>query len=109
MEKMKKTIVVIILVVVIGSMLSAAGPRNITPLIGTLQWHQASVCGVSDYVALPVMDNVFLTGSFQPTQGLFQGCTIQATGSSYSFEGCKYFAVEKYSISCNDARAGGHR
>ena len=106
---MKKTIAVIILVVVIGSMLSAAGPRQITPLMGTLKWQRVNVCGVSDYVSLPVMDNVYLTGRFEPTQGLYQGCSIQASGSPYTLEGCKYFAVDKYTITCDQARAGGHR
>jgi hypothetical protein len=106
---MKKTIVVIILVVVIGTMLSAAGPRQITPLFGTLRWQRVNVCGVSDYVSLPVMDNVFLTGTFAPTQGLFQGCSIQASGSPYTLEGCKFFAVEKYTITCDNASSGGHR
>jgi hypothetical protein len=106
---MKKVIVIITVVILIGTMLSAAGPRPVNPMMGTLEWQRVNVCGVSDYVSLPVMENLYLTGRFQPTQGLLQGCTIQATGSPYTLEGCKYFAVDKYTITCDQARAGGHR
>lgn len=106
---MKRTIAVIIFVVVIASMLSAAGIRPIQPLQGILQWERANVCGVSDYVSLPVMDKVYLTGNFKPTHGLFEGCTLKAVGSPYTLEGCKLFAVDQYTITCDSVNTGGHR
>ncbi len=106
---MKRTIAVIILVVVIGSMLTAAGIRTTQSLQGTLRWTRGSVCGVSDYVSLPVMDNVFLTGKFVPTNGLVQGCTLNAMGSAYTVGSCQYFAVDRYSIACDHSSSGGHR
>jgi len=106
---MKRRIAAILFVVVIAGMLSAAGIRPIQHLKGTLLWQQANICGVSDYVALPVMQNIFLTGKFVPTRGLFRGCSLDAIGSSYTAEGCRYFAVDKYTITCDQVYTGGHR
>ena len=99
---MKKTLVLMVLVVVVGALLTAAKPvpPAYQTLEGTLRWQRASVCGVSDFVALPVMTNVYLTGNFAPTRGLVRGCTIGATGYYYDVGACTYFAVEEYTIRC---------
>ena len=103
-EKMKKTFVVIILVVLLASMLTAAAPRKLQTLQGTLRWSHANVCGVSDYVPTEIMKNVHLTGNFAPTNGINQGCRIVATGYFYNTGPCTYFSVLNYRLSCvNDS------
>ena len=99
---MKKSIVAIILVGLVGILLTAAvpvPPPNQT-LTGTLRWQRASVCGVSDYVPLPVMTNVYLIGNFKPTNGTLQGCHIEAQGTYFKTNTCTYFAVDKFKVVC---------
>jgi hypothetical protein len=97
---MKKTFVVIILVVLLASMLTAAAPRKLQTLQGTLHWSHANICGVSDYVPTEVMTDVHLTGNFSPTNGINQGCRIVATGYFYSTGQCTYFSVDQYQLTC---------
>ena len=106
---MKRTIAVMVVVILVGSLLTAAAPLKPQTLQGILHWQHANVCGVSDFVPLPVMTNAYLTGNFAPTQGLFQGCHIVAIGYYYKTGPCYYFAVDRYSISCSAARGGGGR
>jgi hypothetical protein len=106
---MKKTIAVIVLVILVGSTLTAAAPLKLQTLQGTLHWQHVNVCGVSDFVPLPVMTNAYLTGNFAPTHGLVQGCHIAAIGYYYNTGACYYFAVDEYAISCTQARGGGKR
>ena len=99
---MKKLIVLVVLFVLLGVITTAAAP--IPPptqsLQGNLRWQNASWCGVADYVPLQVMTNVYLTGKFKPTQGLFQGCQISATGFFYNVGQCRYFSVSTYKLTC---------
>jgi hypothetical protein len=97
---MKKRFVVIILVVLLASMLTAAAPRKLQTLHGTLHWSHANICGVSDFVPTEIMTNVHLTGNFAPTNGINQGCRIFATGYFYNTGPCSYFSVDKYRLSC---------
>ena len=106
---MKKTFAVIVVVILVGSLLTAAAPRKLQNLQGILHWQRANICGVSDFVSLPVMTNAYLTGNFAPTQGLFQGCHIAATGYYYTTGPCYYFAVDRYSLTCSAAGGGGER
>jgi len=99
---MKKTIVVL-LVVLVAVLLTAAIPAP-TKLTGTLRYSRASVCMLPDYIALPVMQNVYLRGFGFPTQGQYQGCRIDAVGyfdiTSSTARGCKVFNVSKAVIVC---------
>jgi hypothetical protein len=106
---MKKTIAVIVLVILVGSLLTAAAPRKLDTLQGTLQWQHVNICGVSDFVPLPVMANAYLTGNFAPTNGILQGCHITATGFFNNTGLCNYFAVDKYQISCTQIQGRGIR
>ena len=100
--EMKKTIVVL-LVVLVAVLLTAAIPAP-TKLTGTLRYSRASVCMLPDYIALPVMQNVYLRGFGFPTQGQYQGCRIDAVGyfdiTSSTARGCKVFNVSKAVIVC---------
>ena len=101
-DKMKKNMVVVVLIVLVWVLLTAASP--LPPpnqaLKGMLRWQNASVCGVSDYVPLTSMDNIYLTGKFKPTNGVLQGCQIVATGFRYDTGSCKYFFVQTFRIAC---------
>lgn len=97
---MKRKIVALVLLIAIATLLSAAANRPIERLDGILHWKPSIICGVPDYVSLPVMDKVYLTGNFKPTHGVAEGCTIHAFGSPYMIEGCRLFAVARYTIDC---------
>jgi len=102
MDKMKKSILMIVLIFLLASTLTAASPRPRDTLQGILQWQRNSVCGVSDYVSTHAMTNVYLTGKFTPTQGLLQGCTILATGAYHLSGHCDFFMVDSYTLNCTD-------
>ncbi len=104
---MKKLIVVIVVIVLVGISLTAAAPHNSKTLFGTLQWKPNYICGAADYVPTEAMVNVYLTGKFTPTDGLLQGCHIVAIGSSYTMGPCSFFAVDKYTVSCSSDAGGG--
>ncbi len=99
---MKKLIVIIVLVVLMGVLLTAAVPAPAPDQIlqGKLQWQRNNICGVSDYVPTEAMTKVHLMGKFTPTQGLFVGCKIVATGTYFHSGQCDYFNVSTYKISC---------
>jgi hypothetical protein len=99
---MKKTIL-IALVLLAAILLMAATPAPLQKLSGTLRFDRANICGLPDYVALPVMDNVYLKGLVFPSTGQFQGCHIDALGLyriSPSSSQCKVFDVRSVSITC---------
>ena len=102
---MKKTIVLLSLVVLIAALLMAFSvqvPLPIQTIQGKLQWNNHNgICGFPDYVSLPVMDNYYLTGKGFPTQGQFEGCTIYGQGTLSTIEGCKIFTVTDSKISCS--------
>ncbi len=100
---MKKVMVLAVLFILAGFLLTAAAqlPPPTAALHGTLAWQRASVCGVSDYVPAPVMANVYLTGKFIPTNGVLNGCHLDATGFYYSTSpACNYFFVQTYQVVC---------
>lgn len=99
---MKKPILIIVLLVVIACMLSAASPRPRDTLMGTLQWQHNTICGVSDYVFTHAMTNIYLAGRFTPTEGLLQGCTILATGVYHLNGHCDFFMVDSYTVTCKN-------
>ncbi len=99
---MKKSIVLIVLMVILASTLTASYPAPRHTLQGTLMWARNSVCGVSDYVSTHAMTNVYLTGKFNPTLGVLQGCSILATGRYHLSGHCDFFMVESYTVSCKD-------
>jgi hypothetical protein len=55
---------------------------------------------ISDYIALPVMENVYMVGKGFPTRGQLLGCGIVATGYYLSTGPCRIFQVTSSSISC---------
>lgn len=109
---MKKSIVLIVLVVMVGLVLTAAVP--VPPptqfLQGKLNWQHNNICGVSDYVSTEAMTNVYLTGKFSPSGGVLVGCQIQATGFFYRAGRCEYFDVSTYKTACptNPLQATDH-
>jgi hypothetical protein len=99
---MKKTLLVS-LVLLVAVLLMAATPAPIHKLSGTLRFDRANICGIPDYVALPVMDNVYLLGADFPSQGQYQGCHIEALGNyriSTGTSQCKVFQVRSVNIVC---------
>lgn len=101
---MKKSMVIIFLVVLVGGLLTAANPMTSKnqSLQGRLLWERASVCGASDFVSNQAMDKIYLTGNFFPTHGELQGCQVTAVGYYYDAGACKYFSVNKYGLACLD-------
>ncbi len=99
---MKKSLVLLVLVFVVGILLTAAVPvpPPTETLQGKLLWQRNNICGVSDYVSTEAMTNVYLTGKFNPTRGLLVGCQIQATGFFYRTGQCDYFNVSTSKIAC---------
>jgi hypothetical protein len=101
-----KKIAVLILVAMIAVLSIASNPLPgpIPPayqfISGTLGYSRNNVCMISDIVALPVMDNVYLVGKGFPTHGQFRGCHIYAEGTYISLETCKVFQVARARISC---------
>jgi hypothetical protein len=105
-NKMKKSLVVMVLVLLVGAMLTAAKalPPATQNLQGTLRFQRNNVCGVSDFVlkdgstggATPV----YLTGKFQPTNGILQGCHLSAVGFFYQAGACHYFFTASYTVGC---------
>ncbi len=103
---MKKLIILIVVLVLVGSVLIAARPAPVPStthyqfMQGLLRWERVNVCGVSDYVANEAMSKVFLTGKFVPTDGHLAGCRITAVGAYYRAGGCLYFNVDSYELAC---------
>ena len=101
-----KKISVIILVVLVAALLGAASPtpKPVPPpaqsLSGMLSYSHSNICMIRDFIALPVMENVYLIGKGFPTQGQYQGCRIDAAGSYISFGVCKVFQATSTRISC---------
>ncbi len=100
---MKKLIVLVVVLILVGSVLIAATPApslRTQTLQGSLRWEKRNVCGVSDYVSNEAMTNIFLTGNFAPTNGQFVGCRVTATGTYYQASSCNYFKVSAYQVVC---------
>jgi hypothetical protein len=100
---MKKTIVILSLIVMVASLLVAFTPKppQFQTLHGILQWSKNNlICGYPDYVNLPVMDKYYIAGKGFPTTGQFKGCTLDAHGTVSIIEGCYIFTVADYHISC---------
>jgi len=99
---MKKTIL-ISLALLVAVLLTAAVPAPTQKLSGTLHYSRANICMIPDYIALPVMDNIYLKGFVFPTHGQYQGCRIDAFGryaNSFGTSQCKVFEVSNAVISC---------
>ena len=107
---MKKT-VLISLVLLVAVLLMAAVPAPLQRLSGTLAYSRASICQLPDYIALPVMENIYLKGLGFPTEGQYAGCHIEAYGryvtppssTDIARGQCVVFQVSKSSIACPDA------
>jgi len=103
---MKKTNLVL-LALLVSILMIAAIPVPVHRISGTLRYNRASTCMVPDYVALPVMENVYLKGVGFPTHGQFQGCRINALGKyliSSSNSQCKVFEISNAVIICPSSR-----
>ncbi len=99
-----KKLVVIVLVVLLTIVSLAAnnvpGPGPLT-VKGTLRYGRNNICSISDYIALPVMDNLYLTGKGFPTQGQYNGCQIRANGYLVAAKPCRIFMVTDSSLMCS--------
>jgi hypothetical protein len=100
---MKKLIVVIVLVIVLGTALSAAAPASELNhnLRGLLHYQRNTICGTSYHVPVEAMFDVFLTGNFKPQGDVLAGCRINATGFFYTVGTCAYFNVDSYQAACS--------
>jgi hypothetical protein len=94
---------------VVAILLVAAAPITAQKLSGTLRYGHANICGIPDFIALPVMDNIYLRGPGFPTQGQYAGCQITAVGNfaitSSSVGQCKVFEVSRATIVCPNDNA----
>ena len=101
-----KKITLLVLLVLVAALLTASYPvpGPISPpsqrLSGTLLFSRNNVCMIRDYIALPVMENVYLQGKGFPTVGQFQGCWIEATGNYISIGTCRVFQVSSSRVLC---------
>jgi len=101
-----KKIILLSLVILVAALLIASHPMPppTQQISGTLRWTRSSTCMLQDYVALPVMENIYLRGWGFPTQGQFQGCSIHATGTYLNIGSCKVFQVTSSVITCSPSR-----
>ena len=99
---MKKLIVLIVVVILLGMALSAAAPASDLSqnLKGVLHFQRNTICGSSYHVPVEAMFDVFLTGNFKPQGDALAGCKISATGFFYNLGPCQYFNVDRYQAAC---------
>jgi hypothetical protein len=95
---MKKTILITLAILLVAVLTSASHPVPLQRLQGTLLWERNNICGLPDYVPLPVMENVYLVGNGFPTSGQFQGYGIDAWGTFGKIDGCRVFLVSTYTL-----------